>query len=280
MHQRIRGPRVVAARAVGDSGLDGARRMRFEQFFLEPGRRHAAQADVHRLAQGHERQPELAVTVDPSGSTTLSGPITLSFGGPFQSLGTAASCPQSDFTVSVSALGKSGSLGSCLDRHSRLRHASGHQLPAAGGDVPEARVELRRSRRRRAAAAARARSRSSASSRCTGSATRRSSAPRASAAPTRRTSRASVNVAALLTTSTRSCQGLDARRLRRQRSCRRGSRRRPAARSPARSRTRSVRRLDRQQRQDAAQADDRADGARHRRQLRRCSAGSARPTSG
>jgi hypothetical protein len=50
------------------------------------------------------------VTVDPSGSTTLSGPIKLSFGGPFQNSG-SGKLPQSNFTVSVSALGKSGSLG-------------------------------------------------------------------------------------------------------------------------------------------------------------------------
>jgi hypothetical protein len=51
-----------------------------------------------------------AVTVDPSGSSTLSGPIKLSFGGPFQNSG-SGKIPQSNFTVSVSALGKSGSLG-------------------------------------------------------------------------------------------------------------------------------------------------------------------------
>ena len=40
----------------------------------------------------------------------LSGPITLSFGGPFQTRG-AGKLPESNFTVSASALGRSGSLG-------------------------------------------------------------------------------------------------------------------------------------------------------------------------
>jgi hypothetical protein len=52
----------------------------------------------------------LNLAIDPSGSTTLKGPITLSFGGPFQSLG-QGKLPQSNFNVSISALGRSGSLG-------------------------------------------------------------------------------------------------------------------------------------------------------------------------
>src|SRR5947209_18341462 len=50
------------------------------------------------------------LTVNPTGSRTLSGPITITFGGPFQSLGTGK-LPASAFTVSISALGKTGSLG-------------------------------------------------------------------------------------------------------------------------------------------------------------------------
>ncbi len=53
---------------------------------------------------------ELTVSIAPSGSSLLSGPINLSFGGPFQSRGTGK-LPASDFTASVSALGRSGSLG-------------------------------------------------------------------------------------------------------------------------------------------------------------------------
>ncbi|MBV9606667.1 MAG: hypothetical protein JO027_16245 [Solirubrobacterales bacterium] len=52
----------------------------------------------------------LTLTIDPSGSSTFSGPITLSFGGPFQTLG-SGKLPESNFTVSASALGRSVSLG-------------------------------------------------------------------------------------------------------------------------------------------------------------------------
>jgi hypothetical protein len=52
----------------------------------------------------------ISLTVTPSGSSTLSGPITLSFRGPFESLGKGR-LPASNFNISVSALGRSGSLG-------------------------------------------------------------------------------------------------------------------------------------------------------------------------
>ena len=52
----------------------------------------------------------LSLTIVPSGSNTLTGPITLSFGGPFQSLG-KGKLPASNFSISISALGKTGSLG-------------------------------------------------------------------------------------------------------------------------------------------------------------------------
>jgi hypothetical protein len=61
----------------------------------------------HRVNSGNL---DFALTVDPSGSSTLKGPITLGFGGPFQSLGTGK-LPQSNFNVSVNALGSGGSLG-------------------------------------------------------------------------------------------------------------------------------------------------------------------------
>lgn len=50
------------------------------------------------------------LSLTPSGSRTLKGPIALSFGGPFQSLG-SGKIPQSNFQVSLTALGKTGSLG-------------------------------------------------------------------------------------------------------------------------------------------------------------------------
>ena len=52
----------------------------------------------------------LTLTIDPSGSSTLGGPITLRFGGPFQTRG-AGKLPESNFTVSASALGRSLALG-------------------------------------------------------------------------------------------------------------------------------------------------------------------------
>ena len=64
-------------------------------------------AGSHKINSGNLN---LTLRVDPSGSSTLSGPITLSFGGPFQSLGTGK-IPESNFNVSLSAMGQSGSLG-------------------------------------------------------------------------------------------------------------------------------------------------------------------------
>jgi hypothetical protein len=61
----------------------------------------------HKVSSG---KLNIAVTVDPSGSSTLKNPITLTFGGPFQSLGTGK-LPQSNFNVSLSAGGNAGTLG-------------------------------------------------------------------------------------------------------------------------------------------------------------------------
>jgi hypothetical protein len=52
----------------------------------------------------------LTLTINPSGSSLLNGPITLSFGGPFQTRG-AGKLPESNFTVSANALGRSVALG-------------------------------------------------------------------------------------------------------------------------------------------------------------------------
>jgi hypothetical protein len=61
----------------------------------------------HVVASGNL---SVSLTVTPTGSSTISGPITLSFGGPFQSLG-KGKLPASNFNVSISALGTTGSLG-------------------------------------------------------------------------------------------------------------------------------------------------------------------------
>jgi hypothetical protein len=52
----------------------------------------------------------LTLTIDTSGSSSLNGPITISFGGPFQTRG-AGKLPESNFTVSANALGRSVALG-------------------------------------------------------------------------------------------------------------------------------------------------------------------------
>jgi hypothetical protein len=72
------------------------------------------------------------LTLNPAGSKTLRGPITLSFGGPFQSLG-KGKLPASNFNISVSALGHTGSLGilsTGANGYVTLKGIS-YQLPAA-----------------------------------------------------------------------------------------------------------------------------------------------------
>jgi len=110
MHQGIRGPRVVAAvllatlasLAIAACGSSSSSSSEDASTLLKQ-----TFTGSHKVSSGNLN---IAVTVDPSGSTTFSGPIKLSFGGPFQS-SAGGKLPQSDFTVSVSALGKSGSLG-------------------------------------------------------------------------------------------------------------------------------------------------------------------------
>ena len=62
---------------------------------------------THKVTSG---DLNLTLTIDPSGSSVLSGPITLSFGGPFQTRG-AGKLPESNFTVSANALGQNVALG-------------------------------------------------------------------------------------------------------------------------------------------------------------------------
>lgn len=61
---------------------------------------------THKVTSGNLN---LTLTINPSGSSTLTGPITASFGGPFQTRG-AGKLPASNFTVSISALGRNASL--------------------------------------------------------------------------------------------------------------------------------------------------------------------------
>jgi hypothetical protein len=61
----------------------------------------------HRINSG---DLNFALTLNPTGSSTLRSPITVSFGGPFQSLGTGK-LPASDFNVNLNAMGTGGSVG-------------------------------------------------------------------------------------------------------------------------------------------------------------------------
>ena len=73
-----------------------------------------------------------ALTLNPSGSSTLTTPLSLSLSGPFQSRG-SGKLPQSDFTVNIAALGRHGSLGVVSTGSAgyvTLQGAS-YQLPAA-----------------------------------------------------------------------------------------------------------------------------------------------------
>ncbi len=72
------------------------------------------------------------LALDPSGSSTLTTPISLTLSGPFQSRG-AGKLPASDFTVGISALGRKGSLGVISTGTSGFVALDGanYQLPAS-----------------------------------------------------------------------------------------------------------------------------------------------------
>ncbi|MGN6170928.1 MAG: hypothetical protein ACTHQQ_22570 [Solirubrobacteraceae bacterium] len=91
---------AVAALALAACGSGGG----------DPGQ---AQSLLHQAFKAHpinSGKLRVALAVAPSGSQTLMGPIALNFGGPFQSLGNGKT-PKSDFTLRLSAFGRSGSLG-------------------------------------------------------------------------------------------------------------------------------------------------------------------------
>ncbi|MGA2926068.1 MAG: hypothetical protein ABSG43_08750 [Solirubrobacteraceae bacterium] len=83
----------------------------------------------HTVTSGNLK---FALTITPSGSGTLTGPVVVSLGGPFQGLG-AGKLPKSDFTVAVSAQGLGGSLGilSTGTNGYVTFDGSSYQLPAA-----------------------------------------------------------------------------------------------------------------------------------------------------
>ena len=71
-------------------------------------------------------------TLNPSGSSTFTTPISFSINGPFQSRGTGK-LPQSNFTIGISALGRKGQLGIVSTGTSGYVTLEGatYQLPAA-----------------------------------------------------------------------------------------------------------------------------------------------------
>jgi hypothetical protein len=74
----------------------------------------------------------ISLSLTPSGSSTVSGPIGFSITGPFQSRG-AGKLPASNFTLSVSALGRRGELGviSTGTNGYVTLQGTAYQLPAA-----------------------------------------------------------------------------------------------------------------------------------------------------
>jgi hypothetical protein len=83
----------------------------------------------HRVNSG---RLTFALSLQPSGSSTLTQPISLSLSGPFQSRGTGK-LPASDFTVAISAQGHTGSLSILSTGTKGYVTMSGvsYQLPAS-----------------------------------------------------------------------------------------------------------------------------------------------------
>lgn len=126
MHGLIRGARVgglLAALAVGVAACGGSSNgdatTLLKQTFGQP----------HTVTSGNLN---LSLSVAPSPSTAQTHPISLSFGGPFQSRG-SGKLPASNFSISVSAGGRSGSLGILSTGTSGYITFGGtsYQLPAA-----------------------------------------------------------------------------------------------------------------------------------------------------
>ncbi len=108
MHDRNRGVRAACALLLaalaslglagcGSSSGPGQANTLLEQTF----------SGTHPVTSGNL---SVSLTVTPTGSTTLKTPISLSFGGPFESLG-KGKLPKSDFNVSLRGNGTGGTLG-------------------------------------------------------------------------------------------------------------------------------------------------------------------------
>lgn len=110
---------VVTVSACGSSGAGQNATQLLQQTF----------SGSHKVQSG---DLTFSLTVTPSGSSVLTQPITFTFGGPFQSLG-KGKLPRSNFTVTISAQGHSGSLGilsTGTTGYVTLQGTS-YQLPAA-----------------------------------------------------------------------------------------------------------------------------------------------------
>jgi hypothetical protein len=85
---------------------------------------------THSVTSG---QIELAVKLVPAGSSVLTAPITIAFGGPFQSAA-RGKLPQSDFTVTGTAQGHTGKLSIVSTGSAGYITVNGesYRLPAAG----------------------------------------------------------------------------------------------------------------------------------------------------
>lgn len=113
---------VVAAVALAACGSGGT----------SAGQAHSLLNQAFKTHPVNSGKLTFALAVDTSGSKTLKGPIALNFGGPFQSLGKGKT-PKSDFTLRLSALGRSGSLGiiSTGTKGYVALQGTSYQLPAA-----------------------------------------------------------------------------------------------------------------------------------------------------
>jgi hypothetical protein len=115
----LAGAAVLVLSACGGSSSSGDAKSLLNQTF----------SGTHAVNSGNL---SFSLTVNPSGSSTLRGPITVSFGGPFQSLG-KGKLPASNFSISIGALGRSGSLSilsTGTNGYVTLQGTS-YQLPAA-----------------------------------------------------------------------------------------------------------------------------------------------------
>ncbi|MBV9915003.1 MAG: hypothetical protein JO153_00770 [Solirubrobacterales bacterium] len=125
MHRQLRALRILCALALvsvgvsacGASGGDNAASL-LKQTFGEPHSVNSGQLNLN-----------LAMA---SASPSSQGPVSLSFGGPFQTRG-KGQLPASNFSINVSALGRSGSLGIVSTGTSGYVSFAGasYQLPAA-----------------------------------------------------------------------------------------------------------------------------------------------------